>query len=251
MIDFKALAAPFPPSAVSWRVGSVSGERGMALAYLDARDVMDRLDSVCGSWAWQAKYSHVGAITVCEIGIFVPIESPGNGPGYAWVWKADGAGQSDIEAEKGALSDAFKRAAVRWGIGRYLYHLPSPWVEIEKRGKTSVIAKHEYDRLEKILAQASGPIDIHGHPHKAAAKEATQTLPPPEGDVLAAATRWFRTQKDYLEACKTVEAIAQWAEREDRALKKLKLQHRDLWDLLNETQQAMLDSLSGARGGAL
>ena len=48
-----------------------------------------------------------------------------------WVWKSNGAGQSDIEAEKGQFSDAFKRAAVLWGIGRYLYALPSPWVDLE------------------------------------------------------------------------------------------------------------------------
>ena len=230
MIDFKALAAPFSPAAISWRVGSVSGERGMALAYLDARDVADRLDAICEPPNWQCRYSHVGAITVCEIGILVNPESS-----LGWAWKADGAGQSDIEAEKGALSDAFKRAAVRWGIGRYLYHLPSPWVEIEKRGKTSVIAKHEYARLEKILAQAGTPAP------------SGPTLPPPDPDVLDAATRWFRTQKDYLEKCQSVEAIAQWAERENRALGKLKLQHRDLWDMLSETQQTMLDSVSGNR----
>jgi hypothetical protein len=63
--------------------------------------------------------------------------------------------------------------------------------------------------------------------------------------VLDAATRWFRTQKDYLEKCQSVEAIAQWAERENRALGKLKLQHRDLWDMLDLSQQTMLDRLGG------
>jgi hypothetical protein len=226
VIDFKALAAPFPPSAVSWRVGRVSEDKrsALCLAYLDARDIMDRFDSVCGPGGWQCRYSHVGNITVCEIGVKV---------GDEWLWKADGAGQSDIEAEKGALSDALKRAAVRWGPGRYLYALPSPWVEIEKRGKTSVIAKHEYARLEKILAQAGTPAPQG------------PTLPPADPDVLDAATRWFRTQKDYLEKCQSVEAIAQWAERENRALGKLKLQHRDLWDMLDLSQQTMLDRLGG------
>src|SRR6185369_15266953 len=110
-IDFKALAAPFPPSAVSWRVGRVNEDKksALCLAYLDARDIMDRLDLICGPAGWQCRYSHVGTTTVCEIGIKV---------GDEWIWKADGAGQSDIEAEKGSLSDAIKRAAVRWGIGR-------------------------------------------------------------------------------------------------------------------------------------
>ena len=32
-----------------------------------------------------------------------------------------------------------KRAAVQWGIGRYLYKLPSVWVKIKPQGKTYVI----------------------------------------------------------------------------------------------------------------
>jgi hypothetical protein len=38
-----------------------------------------------------------------------------------------------VEADKGGISDAFKRAAVKWGIGRYLYDLKSPWVPCESR----------------------------------------------------------------------------------------------------------------------
>jgi len=122
---FEMLAAPFDPSEVDWRMGSMTKDkkRTMALAYIDARTVMDRLDMVCGPAGWQNRYVMEGTKTVCEIGIKC---------GDEWVWKADGAGDSDIEAEKGALSDAFKRSAVRWGIGRYLYTLESPWVDVEE-----------------------------------------------------------------------------------------------------------------------
>lgn len=157
MIDFKALAAPFPPEEVSWRLGSVSKAkmRGMALAYLDARNVMDRLDDVCGPDFWQCKYSHANSKTVCDIGILVEFQlNP------QWIWKADGAGDSDIEAEKGAMSDAFKRAAVRWGIGRYLYTLDSPWVEIEEIGNTGKfkIKQGAYKELDMILRRATQAI---------------------------------------------------------------------------------------------
>jgi hypothetical protein len=123
-IDLKALSAEFPRAAVSWRAQSLTktGDKAMALAYIDARDVMDRLDTVCGPDGWQCDYPHAAAKTVCRIGIKI---------GDEWVWKANGAGDSDIEAEKGALSDAFKRAAVLWGIGRYLYSIESPWVPCE------------------------------------------------------------------------------------------------------------------------
>lgn len=241
-IDFKALAAPFPPSAVSWRVGSVSGERGMALAYLDARDVADRLDAVCTPQGWACRYSHVGAITVCDIGVCVmpPAYNMGGLAGTAsvgipaeWVWKADGAGQSDIEAEKGALSDAFKRAAVRWGIGRYLYHLPSPWVEIEKRGRTSVIKESEYAKLERILSQAGTP-------------PSRPTLPPADQDVTDAAERWFRSEKLFLENCTLNEDVTGWEKRQVKALAKLKLQHRPMWDLLEGTRKATRERLGMA-----
>lgn len=143
-INWDALKAPFPPEAVSWRVGSVTRDktRGMALAFLDARDVMNRLDDVLGPAGWQCRYSHADdKKTVCDIAVNV---------GGEWIWKADGAGETDIEAEKGSLSSAFKRAAVRWGIGRYLYDLPSPWVEL-KDGKH--IVESEMPKLRALLAK--------------------------------------------------------------------------------------------------
>lgn len=142
---FERLAAPFPPARISWRVGSTNKDKtkGMALAYIDARDVMNRLDEVIGPTNWQARYPHAGAKTVCEIDIWVD--------GRGWVTKADGAGDTDVEAQKGSLSDAFKRAAVRWGVGRYLYDLASPWVEIEAFGRSYAITAAAKQRLAKII----------------------------------------------------------------------------------------------------
>lgn len=122
---YRALKRPFPANSISWRVGATNREKtkGIALAYLDARDVMRRLDEVFGL-GWQCRYTHADSKTICEIGVCV---------GGDWVWRAGGAGDTDIEAEKGAISDAFKRAAVLFGIGRYLYELPNVWVEIDER----------------------------------------------------------------------------------------------------------------------
>lgn len=135
-IDLSALAAEFPQDAVHWRVQGQPYERNgshsaMALAYIDARDVMDRLDAVCGPGNWQNRYSETATGRVlCEIGICID---------GAWVWKSDGAGNTAVEGEKGGISDALKRAAVLWGIGRYLYRLDSPWVKCtvnQKNNKT-------------------------------------------------------------------------------------------------------------------
>lgn len=147
MTDLQQLHAPFPPDKVSWRVGSTNKDKtkGMALAFIDARDVMERLDRVCGLDGWQNRYPHANGKTVCEIGVRV---------GDEWIWKANGAGDTDVEAEKGALSDAFKRAAVLWGVGRYLYDLPSPWVEIEPMGRSYRIKPSEQAKLDQVTRGA-------------------------------------------------------------------------------------------------
>lgn len=152
MTIFEQLKAEFPRNAISWRAQSMKadGTAAMALAYIDARDVMNRLDDVLGPDGWQCRYPHANGKTVCEIGIRV---------GDEWIWKADGAGDSDIEAEKGALSDAFKRAAVRWGIGRYLYDLDSPWVDCEsyERGGKRHWKRWTQDPWTKVRNSSSAP----------------------------------------------------------------------------------------------
>ena len=143
-MNLSDLFKPFPASAISWRVGATNGDKtkGLALAYIDARDVMNRLDEVCGADKWQDEYTETpkGRV-ICRIGIKC---------GDEWVWKGDGAGDSDVEAQKGAISDALKRAAVKWGVGRYLYDMPATWVAIEQRGKTSVIRESEFAKLERV-----------------------------------------------------------------------------------------------------
>lgn len=143
---FDQLAAPFPTEMIEWRIGSRNKEKtkGIALAYINARAVMDRLDSVVGPGNWQDRYPHANTKTVCEIGIRI---------GDEWIWKSDGAGDTDFEAEKGALSDAFKRAAVRWGIGRYLYDLSAPWVPLEREGRA--IPEAEMKKLDEMHDKAA------------------------------------------------------------------------------------------------
>jgi hypothetical protein len=130
---YEALKVPFDPKAISWRVGSTNADKtsGLALAYIDARDVMKRLDSVLGFENWQDSYVEtVKGRIICTISIRV---------GNEWIAKSDGAGDTDVEGDKGAISDAFKRAAVKFGIGRYLYYLDSIWVDCVPAGKSARI----------------------------------------------------------------------------------------------------------------
>ena len=146
-VDLAKLRAPFAPKDIEWRVGSTNGDktRGLALAYITARHVQNRLDEAAGPENWQTRYEFHGSRTVCYLSIRI---------GDDWVTKADGAGDSDVEAEKGSISDAMKRAAVQWGVGRYLYDIESTWVALKQQGRTYVIAEGEYARLEKILPGA-------------------------------------------------------------------------------------------------
>src|SRR3546814_16258660 len=114
MIDYTALSKPFPPSAVSWRSQSLTkdGTKALALAYIDARDVMRRLDDVCGPAGWQDSYAETGqGRLICTISILC---------GEQGISKRDGAGGTAVEGEQGAIYKPFRMGAVKWGVGRNL-----------------------------------------------------------------------------------------------------------------------------------
>lgn len=94
-----------------WR----QGPGGTQLAYIDARDAQDLLDKVVGPDKWQSDFKLIDGKLFGGIGI----ETEPN----KWVWKWDCGTESNIEEEKGQVSDAFKRACVQWGVGRFLYDL--------------------------------------------------------------------------------------------------------------------------------
>jgi len=113
-----------------WRVQSFSKRKPAAscVAYIDARDVMSALDDVCGPENWQSDFKEVDGKLFAGIGINC---------GGEWIWKWDTGAESNIEKEKGEVSDGFKRAGVKWGIGRFLYDLKVHYVKanaIKKEG---------------------------------------------------------------------------------------------------------------------
>lgn len=106
----RQLKDPFDPSLVKWR----SGGGGKQLAYIDARDVMKRLDTVLGADRYQTNYTPVDGGFICLLSIKIDDE---------WITRSDGANNTKVEPLKGGISSALKRAANAWGIGRYLYYL--------------------------------------------------------------------------------------------------------------------------------
>jgi hypothetical protein len=123
----RALAAPFQLEEVRFKPAVVSGSRALALAYVDARAIQDRLDDVLGVMGWQDSYKCLedGSV-VCRLRLRL---------GDEWITKMDVGSPSEQpdggDRLKAAFSDALKRAAVKFGIGRYLYRLPTQWVDYD------------------------------------------------------------------------------------------------------------------------
>jgi hypothetical protein len=132
--DLTRLAAPFFAEDVEWKPGATTRDKtkGLAMAYISSRAVQDRLDEVCGPDGWRNEFRPApeGGV-LCGISIRV-VRDDGTAE---WITKWDGAENTDVEAVKGGLSGAMKRAAVQWGIGRYLYRLPQSWVRLDERGR--------------------------------------------------------------------------------------------------------------------
>src|SRR3954470_11229755 len=130
----EALSAPCDVKQVRFKPGVVSGNRALALVYVDARVIQDRLDDVLGVAGWQDEYECLpdGSV-VCRLRLRL---------GGEWITKMDVGGPSEQPDEgdrrKAAFSDALKRAAVKFGIGRYLYRLPAQWVDYDPAKKQIV-----------------------------------------------------------------------------------------------------------------
>lgn len=130
----KQLKNPFDPRFVKWRVGATNADKtkGIALAYIDSREVKKRFDEVMGLAGWRDRLIPVPDGFISEIDLKINDE---------WVTRSNAAGNTKVEPIKGGASDAFKRAASKWGVGHYLYYLPNVWVEIRQQGKSYVLAE--------------------------------------------------------------------------------------------------------------
>lgn len=131
------LQEPFHPQDIEWRVqralNTSKGPKAVVLAYVTNRAIMNRLDDVFGVGGWRNEYKEWRDKGVL-CGISVKIEGE-------WVTKWDGAEETNIEATKGGFSGSMKRAAVQWGIGRYLYNLDETWVDVKDRGENYINSK--------------------------------------------------------------------------------------------------------------
>lgn len=127
-----ALKRPFKADEIEWRISRAGAKSdgkiwATCLAYVSNRAIMNRLDEVFGIGGWHNEYvAWKGDSQLCGISALFDGE---------WITKWDGAGDTDFESIKGGLSDSMKRAAVQWGIGRYLYNLDETFAIVSETGK--------------------------------------------------------------------------------------------------------------------
>lgn len=125
----RQLAEPFDPTEIKFKPQTIAGNRALAVPFVDARVIQDRLDDVLGIFGWQDSYECLpdGSV-VCRLKVRIENE---------WIVKEDVGGQSEQPDEgdrrKAAFSDSLKRAAVKFGIGRYLYRQKPQWVDYDQQ----------------------------------------------------------------------------------------------------------------------
>lgn len=170
----EALRRPFDPADIDFRPqGKTSaGAKCQVVCYIDARAVADRLDEVVGPGAWSFAYTPL----VIERG---EVQLAKGALTIHGVTKEDIGDASNFEASKGCVSDALKRAAVLWGIGRYLYGLGTEWVTLDQHQR---ISPADLQRLRAKLPRPEGA--------QAAAPKPTEKQPTPAAEAAEAAKRW-------------------------------------------------------------
>lgn len=146
MSEFRDLTA----EEIECRVGTCNQNGVSLLLYKDARVDRAVLDESEGAFNWQCRFTENKGNLFCSVGIR---SDKGD-----WVWKEDAGAPSNMEAQKGEASDAFKRACFKWGIGAELYTAPFIWVPAKscniKQGRNGKLQCYDRFKVEKIRTES-------------------------------------------------------------------------------------------------
>ena len=149
---FAALGASFEANEVR-----VRSQAGRQLSYITARTAMNRLDSVLGPENWWDDYVPGENSVICRLTVRLPDGST--------LTKSDAGGYAGMadqgDDDKSGFSDAFKRAAVKFGVGRYLYRdgVPAFLIEREPGIATTAPAPAAEATTPATARSASAPTD--------------------------------------------------------------------------------------------
>lgn len=148
----EALTAPFDPSDVDFKPQTFSkdGNKALAIAFVDPRRYQERLSAVLGSANWSVEYRSLGDKALIAK---LTLKTPEGDVVREDVGEFDEGGKAQYPT---AAAQAFKRACVTLGLGRYLYDLPQTWVAVENRRITDAEIARMRQQLGK-MAQASAP----------------------------------------------------------------------------------------------
>ena len=132
---YEKLKEKFDEKDLEFRVGATNSDKtmGLALAYVQARAIQNRLDEVLGMENWKVSYREIQGGFLCTLSIRINDE---------WIEKEDGASVTEFESVKGGISNSFKRVASSgFGIGRYLYNARDSWYFVKKQGSGYIFAE--------------------------------------------------------------------------------------------------------------
>ncbi|MDD6736045.1 MAG: Rad52/Rad22 family DNA repair protein [Clostridiales bacterium] len=185
---FEEFGKPFPSSDVKWRLQNINKEKltGIAVPYLDARAIADRLDAVVGQNRWKDDYREWKGIDdqgkpiyaqLCTIYIY-------DEDLKEWIGKTDGAENTEHEPVKGGLSDSFKRCAVKWNIGRYLYKFNAENVSVKQWGRTYYITDSGQQKLTEIYNKTVDKLFSNAASDKPKQTDNTKSKTPEEHPVF-------------------------------------------------------------------
>lgn len=133
------LTAPILPNEIEWRVQSqTSTGKLIVVPYINNRCVMHRFDAAFGPENWTSEFREISNGFICRLTVTINDRT---------IYREDGASKTNIEPEKGGISDAMKRAAVQFGLGRCLYDYPRVFIECD--GK--FIPDWAYEKLDKLV----------------------------------------------------------------------------------------------------
>jgi hypothetical protein len=157
------LRRPFPANAVEWKVGATNAKKNpptkptkaLMMAYVDARAVQDRLDAIFGA-AWTDDYEDCKGGVRCRLTLTI------DGQRFTRTDAGEeGSGELGT-GPKASHSSALKRAAAKWGIGRYLYDLPSVWVECNEWSKPMQGVAADLDRRYGVWVTRPEIVELFG-----------------------------------------------------------------------------------------
>lgn len=135
----ETLTAPIQPNEIEWRVQSVTSTGKMIVVpYINNRCVMQRFDAAFGPTNWTSEFREITNGFICRLTVYMDGQI---------ITREDGASKTNIEPEKGGISDAMKRAAVQFGLGRCLYDYPKVFIECNEK----YIPDWAQDKLTKLV----------------------------------------------------------------------------------------------------